>query len=317
MKRLIFIAICIVFAMSILSSCDKPTAPDAPLSAAELLDLGEKYLLEMNYEQAVVVFEKLIEIERRNPRGYTGLAEAYIGIGDIDSAVSVLRDGLRVLPDDASIIEALEALEPKPQATPKDEPEPTVKPNPGPMQIVQLEQMPPIEFTVDGIVVGETDLSVAKSAYSSRADYMSNPMGPGEPGVDWTPTADTVYSMPWGGDEGSEMQMLFGYFFSQPLDGAYIQTVFIRDPDFLVSGKYRVGNAASLLLGDLIGIEDITHLQDGITVFYSDDTSNLALDKVDNETFTLSSSIGNKRIGIRINENFITYFSLSMGEPLS
>jgi hypothetical protein len=33
---------------------------DKPLSAAELLDLGEKYLLEMNYEQAIVQFTKLI-----------------------------------------------------------------------------------------------------------------------------------------------------------------------------------------------------------------------------------------------------------------
>jgi tetratricopeptide (TPR) repeat protein len=81
------------------------------LSAAELLDLGEKYLLEMNYEQAVVCFTKLIAIEPKNPRGYTGLAEAYVGLGEFDKALEILRQGLGQLPDSVEIAELLEELE--------------------------------------------------------------------------------------------------------------------------------------------------------------------------------------------------------------
>lgn len=80
------------------------------LTAADLLDLGEKYLLEMNYEQAVIYFTKLIEIEPMNPRGYTGLAEAYIGMGDTDKAREALERGLEVLPNNSEIAEMLSAI---------------------------------------------------------------------------------------------------------------------------------------------------------------------------------------------------------------
>jgi tetratricopeptide (TPR) repeat protein len=81
--------------------------PAQALGAAELLDLGEKYLLEMNYAQAAVYFERLIEVEPRNPRGYTGLSEAHIGLGDAGGAVSALRDGFAKLRDDGEFIAEL------------------------------------------------------------------------------------------------------------------------------------------------------------------------------------------------------------------
>jgi len=73
------------------------------MSAIELLDFGEKYLLEMNYEQAVVYFLTVIEIEPMNPRGYTGAAEAYVGLEQLDNAISVLQDGLKILPNNIEI----------------------------------------------------------------------------------------------------------------------------------------------------------------------------------------------------------------------
>jgi VWFA-related protein len=81
-----------------------------PLSAAGFLDLGEKYLLDLDYEQALVQFDLVITIEPRNPRGYTGAAEAYIGMGDIDSAIAILRQGLELLPDNAEIQAMLDEL---------------------------------------------------------------------------------------------------------------------------------------------------------------------------------------------------------------
>ncbi len=46
---------------------------------SELLSLGEKYLSELDYEQALVQFLKVVEIEPMNERAYLGAAEAYIG----------------------------------------------------------------------------------------------------------------------------------------------------------------------------------------------------------------------------------------------
>lgn len=110
MKRQhLVMVLCVIFAVSLMTACAKT---ETQLSAAERLDLGEKYLLEMNYEQAVVQFRKLIEIEPKNPRAYTGLAEAYIGLGDIEKAVEALKQGLEQLPDSEELKTMLDSILP-------------------------------------------------------------------------------------------------------------------------------------------------------------------------------------------------------------
>ena len=74
------------------------------------LSLGERFLLEMNYEQALVHFLALIDIEPMNPRGYTGAAEAHIGLGQVDEAIAVLRLGQERLPDNVEIRDMLDGL---------------------------------------------------------------------------------------------------------------------------------------------------------------------------------------------------------------
>lgn len=106
MKRAFLFFISVVFLLSVTAACTKA---ERPLSVEELLDLGEKYLLEQSYEQAVVQFLKAIEIEPMNPRGYTGAAEAYIGLGRTEEAVTVLQQG-RERTDDNSILSMLEGL---------------------------------------------------------------------------------------------------------------------------------------------------------------------------------------------------------------
>jgi tetratricopeptide (TPR) repeat protein len=106
-----------------------------PLTAAELLDLGEKYLLELNYEQAIVQFTKLIEIEPKNARAYLGAAEAYTALGRTDEAIAILEQGLAQLPNNEEILAMLEALRP-PEPTPEVPPEP----EPTPVQRVLKEE---------------------------------------------------------------------------------------------------------------------------------------------------------------------------------
>ena len=83
-------------ALSACTTADKPKTNDNPIAADELLDLGEEYLLDLDYEGAAEQFLRVIEAEPMNARAYTGLAEAYIGQGDTGGAVTALRDGVKL-----------------------------------------------------------------------------------------------------------------------------------------------------------------------------------------------------------------------------
>jgi tetratricopeptide (TPR) repeat protein len=121
--------LCAVLTVALFAAC---SATDRPLSVAELLDLGEKYLLELNYEQALVQFLKVIEIEPMNPRGYTGAAEAYIGLGQPEEAIAILQQGLEVVsPEDTeALTEMISEVEADPSlegvASPSPEPTPDI-----------------------------------------------------------------------------------------------------------------------------------------------------------------------------------------------
>jgi tetratricopeptide (TPR) repeat protein len=122
MKHIIkILTILFAAAMMFTSVLGCAKAPAQPLTAAELLDLGEKYLRELDYEQAIVQFTKLIEIEPKNARAYTGLADAYTALGRTDEAIAILERGLAELPDNAEILAMLESLRP-PESTPEPTP---------------------------------------------------------------------------------------------------------------------------------------------------------------------------------------------------
>ena len=107
----------------------------------ESLDLGDKYLSELNYEQAVVAYLAVIEIDPKNIDALVGLADAYIAQGEYDEAVSVLEDALENLGGDASetIAEKLDevreekaAAEVTPTVVPTEIPAPTATNTPVP-----------------------------------------------------------------------------------------------------------------------------------------------------------------------------------------
>ena len=51
------------------------------------LELGEKYLRELDYNAAVLEFTSAIEVDPRSEDAYLGRGEAYLGLSDFDSAV--------------------------------------------------------------------------------------------------------------------------------------------------------------------------------------------------------------------------------------
>lgn len=60
---------------------------------SEQLDLGQKYMEEMDYEQAVVTFNGIIEIDDKCVDAYLGLTETYIRMGEYDKALETAQKG--------------------------------------------------------------------------------------------------------------------------------------------------------------------------------------------------------------------------------
>lgn len=61
---------------------------------AEQLDLAERYLSELDYEQAIAVYQVAIETDPKAEDAYIGLADAYIGLGDYGAAIEAMESGI-------------------------------------------------------------------------------------------------------------------------------------------------------------------------------------------------------------------------------
>lgn len=59
----------------------------------EQLSFGQKYLDEHDYENAVMTFNKILEVDPRNIEAYIGLADAYIATNDEEEAIEILELG--------------------------------------------------------------------------------------------------------------------------------------------------------------------------------------------------------------------------------
>lgn len=100
---LIAIAIVIVGIIAILSG------RTANLASESHLDLGHIYLADLSYDKAILEFNEAIKIDPKDPEPYIELANAYIEIDDIPSAIETLETGLKETDDD-EIEDMLEEL---------------------------------------------------------------------------------------------------------------------------------------------------------------------------------------------------------------
>ncbi|MCL2627256.1 MAG: hypothetical protein FWD44_00975 [Oscillospiraceae bacterium] len=180
-----------------------------------------------------------------------------------------------------------------------------------PEAVKKLDKMPVIEFSIDGIFFDESDLSVAKSTYSSRTDYMSNHMGPYDDAGNWMPEDDTVYSMPYADSGDPDMEMMFGYWFIQPFVSSSIQHMGTRTDGFLILGKYRIGDNATQLINDLTGMADVRDIPDGYTVLFDDGTDKITINKRGNDAVFLRCIVGSKGLEITIENNLIIMVRMS------
>ena len=75
------LAAAVVLLLALLTACTSKAA-----RAQEKIELGQKYLTELNYTEAVASFTEAIELDPENIPAYMGRAEAYIGLKQYDDA---------------------------------------------------------------------------------------------------------------------------------------------------------------------------------------------------------------------------------------
>ncbi len=85
MKRMLSIILAFSFLTGSLTACSKEAAstPESAvsvetMSVADYLDLGNKYLSEGNYEEAIIAFTAAIDIDPNNTDAYLGRARTYV-----------------------------------------------------------------------------------------------------------------------------------------------------------------------------------------------------------------------------------------------
>lgn len=99
-KNIIIIVIAAVFALGVGGAAVAIGILSMPANRVSRdMIAAERYLSEMNYEQAVIEFQKILEIKPMNVDAYIGLANSYLGTGNTEKAIEALRQGLEVTGD--------------------------------------------------------------------------------------------------------------------------------------------------------------------------------------------------------------------------
>ncbi len=90
MKKTKLLAACLVLMLT-LSGCVSKSA-----KVREKLDLGAKYLEELDYDSAIEVLYEAIDIDPKDPDAYMMLAEVYINDANVDKAKEILEEALEI-----------------------------------------------------------------------------------------------------------------------------------------------------------------------------------------------------------------------------
>jgi len=113
MKKLLSLVL-VASLLLVLTACGaQPTTIPNPA-----LVMAEKYLADLDYEQAIVQFDQAIKIEARNPRGYLGKADALLQLERQDEAADVLAVAAKKAQKDQR--EDLKAVQEEIRKSPED-----------------------------------------------------------------------------------------------------------------------------------------------------------------------------------------------------
>lgn len=99
-KNIMIIVIAAVLALGVSGTAVTIGVSSIPANrVSRYMGAAERYLSEMNYEQAIIEFQRILEIEPMNVNAYLGLAEAYLGLGDTKKTLETLCKGLEMTAD--------------------------------------------------------------------------------------------------------------------------------------------------------------------------------------------------------------------------
>ena len=82
-KNALFSLLLLLAALAVLAACGSKA-----VTAADKIELGRKYLSELNYTEAVASFTEAIKLDPDNIQAYMGRAEAYLALGEYDKALA-------------------------------------------------------------------------------------------------------------------------------------------------------------------------------------------------------------------------------------
>ena len=216
------------------------TLNSQPATADDMLSLGERYLLEMQFEQALVQFLGVIEIEPMNVRAYLGAAEAFIGLGQQEAAINILRLGYERTRDEAIRQMLMELEQPDPLQRLIDE-------------LIPIIDALDIPFVVDNIWLGISDIGEVVAAYSDHpltTYYWDYRHAGGNAGVSAFHESTYPHSR-----EGPWVDTVV-FFINSYGNQDVVYSVLIRDPSFLISASLRIGDIGTNVLR-LFGLLEI------------------------------------------------------------
>lgn len=73
-----------------------------------LIDKGNNYLEEMQYDDGIVAFDEAIRIDSKRPDAYEGKVNIYVAKGDYESALAVINDGFAAIEGDEYVAQFTE-----------------------------------------------------------------------------------------------------------------------------------------------------------------------------------------------------------------
>ena len=85
-KSGLFCLLLVLAVFVLLTACSSKAA-----TATDKIELGQKYLTELNYTEAVTSFTEAIKLDPDNIQAYMGRAEAYMALGEYDKALADYR----------------------------------------------------------------------------------------------------------------------------------------------------------------------------------------------------------------------------------
>ena len=85
-RKLLQLVAAVLLAVMLLTACTSGAS-----KAADKIELGQKYLTELNYTEAVASFTEAIRLDPDNIQAYMGRAEAYLALGEYEKALEDYR----------------------------------------------------------------------------------------------------------------------------------------------------------------------------------------------------------------------------------